>query len=442
MVMRRRPGSPYPEICLVLVFMVLATPVSGESFNVVYSPGDKLRITEKANLRRYENNRFVGLSYREVRGVLEAGGTGVGQELAGKYYVFEETKHDSALVAKRIDTAYPAQFEVRGDGTYLIDTAEAYPVLRSFPVFPDQALEPGDKWEAYGMRVVEPFRDGAFTRVRFYCGYEYTGIEQQNGRDYNVIAAQYAMRYKAGQDPYGDERIRGISGKHVVKIYFDLSGSRPSFMRDSMEEDYLLADGGTLGFKGFILTWFDDVVAMDRPLLAEEIRQNLEVAMGGDDDGMKSPEDQADRAPAPGGNGGANGDRGTRESGGAAVDITVEETDDGVSLTLGRIHFVPDRAEVLPEEKLRLSAVARALGKIENRTFLVIGHTADIGQPEDQQLLSVQRAKAIVDYLVAEGIEAGRFLYEGRGGTEPIASNATDEGRARNRRVEILILED
>jgi outer membrane protein OmpA-like peptidoglycan-associated protein len=55
--------------------------------------------------------------------------------------------------------------------------------------------------------------------------------------------------------------------------------------------------------------------------------------------------------------------------------------------------------------------------------------------------LSVQRAKRMVDELVKRGISADRFLYKGWGGTRPLRDNATEEGRAQNRRVEITILE-
>ena len=71
-----------------------------------------------------------------------------------------------------------------------------------------------------------------------------------------------------------------------------------------------------------------------------------------------------------------------------------------------------------------------------------MGHTARIGTEESQFTLSVERAKTIVDYLTSQGMEAERFLYEGRGGTEPVAPNDIEKNMAKNRRVEIIILED
>ena len=88
------------------------------------------------------------------------------------------------------------------------------------------------------------------------------------------------------------------------------------------------------------------------------------------------------------------------------------------------------------------AAVAGALAKISDRTLLVVGHAASVGRPEEELALSAERAKAVVDYLVSRGIEARRFLYEGRGSTEPISLGSDEGSRAQNRRVEIIILED
>lgn len=387
------------------------------AYTLGFTPGQKIKITERSNLRRYESNRFIGLAFREVRGLLQARGiqpdgaygtaiTAVpgAIELSGRFYLSEETKHDTALVAKRIDRTLPASFAVLPGGAYTVAPDSSLPFLRSFPTFPDKKIEPGDRWEAFGERVVEPLRDGRYTRVRFYCEYRFQGFESRNGRDHAVIRAQYAMRYKPGQDPYGDDRIKAISGKHVVAIYFDTESGRPSFMRDQMDEQYRLEDGRSVAYKGFILTWFVGIAAMDRPQLVEKIKEGIGKA--------------------------------------GVPDVEVGETDEGVSLTLNKIHFVPDQAVVLPEEEGRLDSVADALKSIESRTFLVIGHTADVGTRESQDVLSAERAKTIVDYLVSQGIDAKRLLYEGRGGSLPVAPNDTEENRARNRRVEIIIMED
>lgn len=435
------------QVFVLLVVMLLVEGIAHADtrLDVVFTSGEKLRITEKANLRKYQDGRFIGLSYREVRSILQvgspdfttervttAGGWSVpqvgvlpflpawaaeeGQHLRGQFYVFEETKRENRLVAKGVDTVVPAEFFTHFSGEYAVPASQGYPSLRSFPIFPERALSPGDVWEAFGERVVEPFRDSRFTRVRFYCQYRYEGTAVIEGIEVDVISAQYALRYKRGDDPQGDKRIDSISGKHVVTIHLERQTGSLKFMRDTVDELYKLAEGGSLGLKGFILTWFDGVVRMDRDDVKTVVTEALKevVTVGPHDEEMDS----------------------------TLADISVESRDEGVALSLNRIHFVADQAVILPEEEPRLEAVAQALMKIEGRTFLVVGHTARIGTEESQYTLSVERAKTIVDYLVAQGIDAERFIYEGKGGTEPIAPNDIEENMAKNRRVEIIILED
>ena len=67
------------------------------------------------------------------------------------------------------------------------------------------------------------------------------------------------------------------------------------------------------------------------------------------------------------------------------------------------------------------------------------GHTDNVGKPADNLLLSTNRAKAIVDYLVSRDIAANRLTFKGFGAAEPIADNNTEKGRAINRRTTFTI---
>jgi outer membrane protein OmpA-like peptidoglycan-associated protein len=71
----------------------------------------------------------------------------------------------------------------------------------------------------------------------------------------------------------------------------------------------------------------------------------------------------------------------------------------------------------------------------------IIGHTDNTGSDAVNDPLSMQRAASARDYLSARGIDAGRILIAGRGSREPVAENASEAGRARNRRVEIFLAE-
>ncbi|WP_304223615.1 OmpA family protein [Gracilinema caldarium] len=129
-----------------------------------------------------------------------------------------------------------------------------------------------------------------------------------------------------------------------------------------------------------------------------------------------------------------------------AQNIEVAAVPEGVKLTVRDIRFVADSDEILSSERGRLDIIARALQSVAGAgavqpLILVEGHTAAVGRPAGEQELSVRRAKKIVDELVARGIPADRFIYKGWGGTKPLADNSTETGRAKNRRVEITILQ-
>lgn len=113
---------------------------------------------------------------------------------------------------------------------------------------------------------------------------------------------------------------------------------------------------------------------------------------------------------------------------------------DTVLLVTRAIRFKPDSSEILDSSIPELERLKAQILDTKY-TIMIIGHTADLGYSASQLKLSILRAKAIREYLVAQGINKKRLKVEGFGGTKPIADNSTDEGKALNRRVEFLIIE-
>lgn len=113
---------------------------------------------------------------------------------------------------------------------------------------------------------------------------------------------------------------------------------------------------------------------------------------------------------------------------------------DTVLLVTRAIRFKPDSAEILDSSIPELERLKAQV--LETKyTVMIIGHTADLGYAASQLKLSILRAQAIKDYLIAQGINEKRLEVEGYGGTKPIADNTTEEGKALNRRVEFIIIE-
>lgn len=122
------------------------------------------------------------------------------------------------------------------------------------------------------------------------------------------------------------------------------------------------------------------------------------------------------------------------------TDVEVRRTGDTLIVDVPQgVSFDFDSAELRPEGRDALRQVAGVLVNNPRTTIDVVGHTDSIGRPEYNQRLSERRAGAVADYLTAQRVQPARILVAGRGATQPVASNATEEGRARNRRVEIRI---
>jgi len=99
-----------------------------------------------------------------------------------------------------------------------------------------------------------------------------------------------------------------------------------------------------------------------------------------------------------------------------------------------------DKAVLKPEGKAKLNDLAQKIQGINLEVIVATGHTDSIGTDAYNQRLSVRRAEAVKAYLVSRGIDKSRIYTEGKGESQPIASNKTAAGRAKNRRVEIEVV--
>jgi outer membrane protein OmpA-like peptidoglycan-associated protein len=125
---------------------------------------------------------------------------------------------------------------------------------------------------------------------------------------------------------------------------------------------------------------------------------------------------------------------------GRAKILDAMETVRGLVLTLHGVDFAFDSADLTQEGQLAAARVAGFLIAADNREVLVEGYTDDRGTEDYNLGLSLRRAEALAAALVSNGVSATRIAADGFGPALPVASNDTDEGRAKNRRVEVTIL--
>ena len=99
-----------------------------------------------------------------------------------------------------------------------------------------------------------------------------------------------------------------------------------------------------------------------------------------------------------------------------------------------------DKSTLKPEGKATLDKIAADLSKIKLEVIIAVGNTDSVGTDAYNMALGQRRAQSVKDYLVSKGVDQSRIYTESKGKSNPVASNATAEGRAKNRRTDIEVV--
>ena len=110
-----------------------------------------------------------------------------------------------------------------------------------------------------------------------------------------------------------------------------------------------------------------------------------------------------------------------------------------IVFTLSGVNFEYNSSELTGAAKSQLAQAVAMLGQESQLHVNIVGHTDDRGPEKYNMKLSAERASAVMDFLIEGGIESRRLSSEGKGESMPVASNDTEEGRAKNRRVEFTV---
>lgn len=122
--------------------------------------------------------------------------------------------------------------------------------------------------------------------------------------------------------------------------------------------------------------------------------------------------------------------------------VITQTSDNQLQLSIpSDISFATGRDDIQPQLRPILNQFAQGLGQQPQMEVSIVGHTDSTGSDAINDPLSVNRAQSARDYLVSRGVSSSRIRIDGRGAREPIADNATEAGRARNRRIDIFLAE-
>lgn len=486
------------KIFLSAIFFLFFQNVFCQNVLLKYNGSGSYVYIERTDVRRYDNGKYTGLVSREVRSFIAPTSVPSGGKISDRYYdgsffIDEATKRNSREVNLGINGAVPSSFKISSDGILTMLVDNGYPSFRSFPAFTNQRIRIGDKWQAKAERVVDPLNKGIFTKLPILVEYTYLKDELFHGEEVYVFSAQWATRYGISYwDFAGDKDLKSAQGSHKATMYVSKKSGNALVVRDMVDETFIYNDGNIYSFKGSISMFTEYPPAYDKNKLIpalqhvasvseKEIKEILEKPVN-ESSWIESEKKSSGSIEKNDFESGANSRRnnsyaekkiaknenqtygaknhpqkkkdsadeiqskisaGKNSSSNSKSEkkVIVENTAAGIRLTMQNLNFKPDSSELLPGENERLDQIAQVLKEVPDQMFLVEGHTASVGYEKGEMKLSVERANSVANALIQRGIPREKFICKGSGGTKPIADNSTQEGKAKNRRVEITILE-
>jgi len=280
--------------------------------------------------------------------------------------------------------------------------------LASLPSFPRSSVEPGSTWtlpatvtydlKAFGL--TEPLT------LEVPVNYRLVEIAEIDGKSYHHIKAEW-YPFHVFEDKIAKRiEIARLSGASSLDLLWDNRSGSPKKASITEETQYRFIDTTSLLYRREGLEEFKTVTDIVRERIIKQLTEQIASQK--------------------------------------VANVEVRQSNEGIVLSVENIQFEAESATLAEAEKTKIAGISRVLASVKDRKLSVIGHAANVaGSNQDDLLaLSRSRAEAVAEYLVSSGSRtSGSIVASGMGGSKPLASNDTPEGRSKNRRVEIVILD-
>ncbi len=379
-------------------------------FAFQYKDGDSYRILSTVNEDVYVNQVFDHST--EIINRVSCEVTSVDENGAVHNGTFMTSENSTGASGAHFEYGedYTSTFYRDTHGTYTITDEFFMPTVRDVPSFPDRAISPGESWTAQGSEAHDLRTYFGMEKpyiVPFTATYTYLGTVTSEGKKLHVFTVSYSLSFStprsANTMPYTDTPTL-MKGYSSEVIYWDAEKGAIDHYRENFRIIMETLYGNVFEFRGNAHAEVTDFTRTNTEENVDSVQKQID-EMGIDN-------------------------------------VTVKQGEKGLTLSVEDIKFAPDSAELLPSELEKLQLIAEILQAFPDNDILVSGHTALAGTEKVRQRLSEERAQAVADYLIQLGVRDQYHIFtQGFGATRPIASNSTAAGKAKNRRVEITIMD-
>ncbi len=368
-------------------------------------PGETLEIKKtsrqliKLNADKIERE----VVHRVILDVEEA--TEDGYKLDARFYskFYYREKEKSDMVYKEEET-HSSRFVLNKNGILDVPDKFYMPNVRNIPFFPEgQELQPGATWDGDGLEIME-FHEKI--KVLFNVQYEYAGKETLKGGELDgtfvhKIIFRYPIQYDAKSD-HKDEPQK-IMGFNTGVLFWSEELHIPYLVIENYKLAVMMKNGDTTEIQIRSKAIYSRIPAQKIDDIQEELAE--------------------------------------KNKGNETLIPHQKDKDGNLRITLPGVQFEHNSAALSPEIEKILDEIHSILEKYENVQLRIAGHTDSTGEADYNLRLSENRAKNVAEYMISHsGIPRENISYEGKGHKKPVADNSTPAGRAKNRRVEIIIL--
>ena len=382
---------------IMYLLIISALPSHPADLKLNFKTGDRIKITIRGDFSTYVNSEYSGFRNRELRGIFEFI-KDRHLNASGYLYNLDKTIINNNDSGYYLDSVEKCDFTMDNNGKILFSSDNyTFPLISGVPFYPDSKFKSGEIIDSTGDAVFSFDENHRNIRLTIVSFTKYAGRKMWGGNEYDHFKIEY------GYAKPDDDRLKKAIGYHKIDFFYDSQKGIPVYMEDHFTDEFTVTGNTNIKRRGFLLYFYSIVPRMDRDNTIRDLSKNEDIEKN---------------------------------------DMTIEKKNGGIAIIIQNLGFKPDSTELLEEDKGKLLTLYDMLKKIKGKTFLITGHTAKSGTESEQMKLSLERAKAVANFLAATGIEPERMIISGKGAGDPIAPNDTEENMKKNRRVEIIIMDD